>query len=135
MPEYDFQSTKTGEVQTVFLGMNDPKIYNGPKGDQPGLWRRLWSSPQAARDIVVDCHSSKDFVRATNKKGTVGDLWDRAKEQSLRRMDKDGIDNHKTKFYDNFSKKHKGTKHSQQLREESASRLAKVGVKVDWGND
>jgi predicted nucleic acid-binding Zn ribbon protein len=135
MPIYLFSHVKTGEVHEVVFHMNDDKVYAGPKGDQKGQWKREWTKPRAMVDTKVDPYSAKDFVKATGKGGCVGDLWDRAKELSLKRQDKDGTDPVRQAYFDRYSKRRHGKKHPEQQREESVKTLAAKGIKVDWGND
>ena len=137
MPEYCFAHTKTGEVHTVVMHMNDDKVYLGPKGtDKAGTWKRVWTKPQASIDTRVDPYSSKDFAKATAKKDTVGALWDRSKELHLKRADKEGgVDPVRNKFYQDYSRKNKGRKHHEQRKEETAREVAKAGIRVDWGSD
>ncbi len=133
MPNYLFQNGN--QIHEVFFHMNDAKVYNGPNGDQPNQWKRVWTKPQASIDTKVDPYSSKDFVKATNKKGTVGDLWDRSKELSQVRADKDGLDPVRQQYFKNFSKRRHGKKHPEQQRQDSVVELKKAGITVDWGSD
>lgn len=137
MPQYLFEHTKTGEVHTVVLHMNDEKVYLGPKGtDKAGVWKRVWTVPRAAVDTQYDPYSTKDFIKTTGKGGRVGDLWDRSKEAHLKRADKEGgVDPIRQQFYKDFSRKNKGRKHHEQRREDTAREVAKAGIKIDWGSD
>lgn len=135
MPLYPFVNTKTGQTEDVLLGMNDPKVYLGPDGtDDPTLWKRVYTLPQASFDTKVDPHSAKDFVKVTNKRGVVGDLFDRSAELSAKRAEKEGTDPIKSKFYKRFSKKHGGKQHPQQRKEEVQKKLEGIGIKVDYGD-
>jgi len=135
MPLDLFRNTETGAVHEVIYHMNDKKDYRGPTGkDSKGVWARVWTKPLMAIDAVkMDPYSTKDFLRATNKRGTLGDMYDRSAEWSEKRAMKDGTDPIKQKWYANYSKKRKGRKHPQQLREESHKVLESKGIKVDWG--
>lgn len=136
MPVYLFEHTTTGEVHEVVFHMVEDKVYNGPKGNESGKWRRVWTKPRAAIDTKVDPYSAKDYVKATNKPGTVADLWDRAKEASIKRADKEGgTDPVRQEYYKRYSKRRGGKQHPEQRREESVKTLAKSGIKVDWGTD
>ena len=136
MPLYLFRNTKTDEIHEVVYKMTDTKDYRGPKGKDPeGRWARVWTKPLMAVDAVkMDPHSSQDFIRATNKKGTIGDLWDRSAEWSEKRTSKEGFDPLKQKWYKDYARRRKGKKHPQQRREESQKNLAKKGIQVDWGS-
>ncbi len=117
--------------------MNDTKDYRGPKGDAaPGVWRRVWLKPQMAVDAVaIDPYSPSDFVKATNKKGSIGDLYDRSTELSKKRADKDGKDPIQEKFFEDYSKKRHGKKHPVQARRDGVEALAKKGIRVSGLED
>jgi hypothetical protein len=138
MPLYLFEHTKTGEVHEVIYHMNDPKDYRGPKGDaKAGTWRRVWTKPQAAIDTKVDPYSAKDYLKATNRPGTVGDLWDRSRDMSIAREDKEGVGNDpiQKQFFTDYSKRRKGRKHPEQVRAEGKKQLADKGIRIDYGED
>lgn len=136
MPIYLFENTTTQEVHEVVYHMNETKDYRGPDGNsKPGIWRRVWVNPQASFDTKCDPFSAKDFAKATNKGGVVGDMWERSAEMSAKREEKAGKDPIKEGFYQRFSAKRRGKQHPQQRREESVEKLKKVGITVkDWGD-
>ena len=138
MPIYQFINHSLGPIpiiHDVIMSMNDVHEYNGPNGDQKGQWKRLWSSPEASVDTRVDPYSAKDFVKVTNKKGVVGDLWERSAELSEARASREGgVDPVKQGFYNRFSSKRGGKKHPQQVREEGARALKDRGIHLDWGD-
>lgn len=135
MPLYLFESLKTGDVHEVVYHMNDTKDYAGPDGKQRGQWRRVWTKPRASVDTQVDPYSVKDYLKATNKGGTIGDLHDRSTEMSLKRADKEGKDPVREAYFDNYEKRRRGHKHRLRLREESTATLAAGGIKVEWNDD
>jgi hypothetical protein len=112
MPYYDFQNDKTGEIKSLFFHMNDDKIFIDETGFQ---WRRLFSIPQAAIDTVLDPFNPADFNKKTSKPGTMGELFDRSKEMSEKRKDKDGIDVVENKYWQDWSKTRKGRKPPKQV--------------------
>lgn len=137
MPIYLFEHIETGNIQEVVFHMNEEKIYLGPdsKNPQPGKWRRVWTKPRMSVDTACDPHSAKDFVKATNKPGSIGDLWDRSAELSAKRADKEGgRDPVKETYYADYAKKHKGKMHPTQKKEKGIEHLAKQGIKVEWGD-
>lgn len=101
MPLYLYSHPETNEVKEIFQGMNDLHQYeeNGTK------WLRIYTTPQMSIDTRVDPHSSKDFVRATNKKGTIGDIMDLSAELSDKRSQKEGTDPVKQKYFKDYEKK------------------------------
>lgn len=135
MPLYPFVHVDTGEVHDVFHHMDDEKTYAGPDGNEKGKWKRTWYKPLASIDTRCDPHSAKDFVKVTNRAGDVGSLWDRSREMSIKRKEKDGIDSVKEHYYQDYSAKRHGKKHPEQQREENVKAFDKVGIKVDYGED
>jgi hypothetical protein len=137
MPDYVFLKEGDPSQHTIrYYHMNEApsigSLITDPDGTQ---WRRAATKPRASIDTKMDPYSSKDFVKATNKKGTMGDLWDRSKEASLKRADKEGIDPVKRSFYDDYAKKRKGKRHPQELKEKTSQQLKGTGIKVEWGED
>lgn len=113
--------------------MNDKKDYRGPKGDAaPGVWKRVWLKPQMAVDAVkIDPYSPQDFVKATNKPGTLGDLYDRSSELAQARADKNGgYDPIQEKFFDEYAKKRKGKQHPERVKRESRKKLKEKGITI-----
>lgn len=132
MAIYLYQSPKTKEIVEVVQKMNDKHEYS-----EGGVqWKRVWTKPRMGVDTVkIDPFSSKDFVKATNKPGKIGDLWERSAEMSQRRIDKDGKDHIKEKHYADYRKTHKGNLHPKEKEEKGLKKLADQGIMVDWGND
>jgi hypothetical protein len=103
IPLYTFLNEKTGETRDIVQGMNDDHSFS-----EGGVaWRRIYHSPQMSIDTKIDPHSQKDFVRATNKKGTMGDIMDLSAELSNKRADKEGTDPVKQKHFQDYEKKNK----------------------------
>jgi hypothetical protein len=108
MPNYLYKHPETEEVKEVFQKMNDEHTYF----EEGVEWKRVWTVPQAAIDSNVDVFSERDFMKKTEKSGTIGDLWDRSKEWSDKRADKIGDkDPIKQKAFKEYSAKRKGKKH------------------------
>lgn len=113
MPLYLFSHPETGETQDVFFNMNEDKVFIDSEGVQ---WKREFHSPQLNTQGSIDPWSNADFVNKTNKQGTVGDLLDRSADLSRERADQNGgVDPVKEKYYENYSKTRKGSKHPDQL--------------------
>lgn len=107
MPCYLYSNPLTGETVEVIQTMNEPHVYF-----RDGVeFKRVFTIPQAAVDSVIDPFDSKDFARKTgNKRGTIGDLQDRAQELSAQREKILGRDPVKEKSEADWSKKRKGRK-------------------------
>lgn len=88
MPCYEYSNPENPEEKhVVFEEMDKVHEYefNGVK------WDRVWTAP--AIGFKVDPNSERQFLEQTSKPGTMGDIWDRAKELSHLRAEKhDGVD-------------------------------------------
>ena len=126
MPCYLYKSPKTGEIKEVYQSMREEHVYT----DEYGIkWDRVFIVPQMSFDTKVDPHSESDFVKVTNKNGTLGDLWDRSAELSAKRADKNGgIDPVKEKYFQNYQKTHQGQKHIDQIKQETNQKLKDAGL-------
>ena len=117
MPLYLYSNPDNeNEIIEIVQSMHDLHEYivNGVK------WKRRFTKPNYAIDSVkIDPFNNKDFVKATNKKGTVGELLDRSKEMSEMRKDiAGGIDPVKEQIYDEY-KKSTGKEHMEQKKEKA----------------
>ena len=113
MPIYLFESPTTREIREVLQGIDDPHIFS--EGGVP--WQRVYTVPYASIDTRYDEFSVKDFSEKTkNKKGTVGDLIDAAKEASLKREKISGKDPLKQEYFRKWSAKRKGKRHPLDKR-------------------
>lgn len=127
---YDFenQDTKTVKVD-VWIERGQPIVYNGENGKETGKWKKLIGCPNMSIDTVVDPYSKKDFQKVTNnKKGlTVGDMWDKSAELSAKRVDKDGVDQVKEKYFTDYQKKtgNKRIPHAKRDAQKGAKDLVK----------
>lgn len=138
MPNYAFAREDNPKVTSErFYHMDNAPSIGSIITDEDGVkWKRLAVKPQASFDTKVDPYSGADFVKATNKKGTIGDLWDRSAELGAKRKDKEGgRDPVQQKFYDDYAKRRKGKRHPQELKEEGARRLKQKGITVEWGDN
>ena len=88
MPYYIYQNPKTGKKKEVLQSMNEPHVYS-----EDGLaWERVFTVPNSAIDTIIDASKPRDFLRATNKKMTLGDMWDESGRLSEKRKQKLGYD-------------------------------------------
>lgn len=108
---YVYQHPDTGEIVEVSQGMNDEHVYvvDGVK------WNRIFTVPNASIDTKIDPFSSKDFAQKTLKKGTMGDLFDRSRELSEKRKDKEGYDPVEKKQAEKYNKEF-NLKHPSQIK-------------------
>lgn len=115
MPLYLYKNpANEEEIVEIFQSMNDTHEYT-----VDGVhWKRVWQKPQASFDTKVDPYSSKDFLKATAKKDTIGAMQDRSQELSEIRRQKDGKDLVKEKYYDEYAAKRKGKKHPDRRKQE-----------------
>ena len=86
MPDYAFVREDNPKITSFrFYRMKDaPSVGTVITDPETGVkWKRAFTLPQMAVDAVaIDPHSPADFVKATNKRGVVGDLWERSAELS-----------------------------------------------------
>lgn len=129
MPQYLYANPNNEtEIVEIIQSINDPHEYfkDGVK------WIRVFTVPTMATDTLCDPYSASDFVRATHKKGTMGDIMDRSKEMSQKRADKEGgRDPIREKYYDNYSKTRKGLVHPDIRKRKSKERLNKLGFGLE----
>lgn len=125
MPQYEFANPLDDNDRVdVFFHMNDEKRYvvDGVE------WRRVYHSPLASVDTKLDPRDKNAFVRRTEKYSKVGDFMDISKDLSEQRASKDGRDEVKEKWLDNYEKERGGNK-------KHPSRLPKVvetpHIKID----
>jgi hypothetical protein len=126
MPLYLFRHPESGETVEVIQRMCEEHTYSDKDGVE---WKRVWTVPQVGADRKIDPFSSSDFLKVTDKPGTVGDLWDRSAELSEKRADKNGgVDPVKEKFFTNYSKTRKGKPHISQWKEKTKAKREKLVV-------
>jgi len=109
MPCYVFEHPKTGEQIEMVQSINDKHVYV----DEDDIkWNRVWFAPNASVSTQLNPDDPRQFIEKTrDQRGTVGDLFDQAKEASEKRKQKLGYDPVKKKYYEEWSKKRKGKKH------------------------
>lgn len=120
------------EVVEIIQSVHDKHEYikNGKK------WNRIFTNPTVATDTHVDPYNSQDFVKATNKKGKIQDLFDRSREASEKRKDKDGKDLVKEKYMDNWESARKNkAPHPERKAEQQKTiteKAAKAGFDISF---
>ncbi len=116
MPYYIYSNPETGETKDVFQKMNDVHEYF----DETGLqWNRVFTVPNAGIDTVkLNPFSSKDFLKKTDKAGTIGSIMDRSKEMSEKRKDKEGFDPLQKRYFKDWSKARGGRRHSEEIKQD-----------------
>lgn len=94
--------------------------------------KRIFVNPNAAFDTVnIDPFSSKDYVKVTGKsKDTIGSLFDRSKELSLKREQKLGhSDPQKQAYFNDYAKKRRG-KRSMEERKDNLDKILKEEIQL-----
>lgn len=110
MPEYLYQNPNTKEIRSVYQSVNDIHEYIDENNIK---WDRVYTVPQINVDSVLnpEC-TEKEFSEFTkNKKGSIGDLWDRSSELSEKRKRIYGEDPVKKNYLKDWKKKRKNKKH------------------------
>jgi len=128
MPCYIFRNPITNAIKAVIQKMNQPHVYS-----EDGItYERIYTVPQAAIDTKADPFSSKDFIEKTGKKkGTVGDLYDRAAELGDKRASQAGRDEVKQEYYKHWEKRRPKKKHPERRRAEAAAKLKSLGISIE----
>lgn len=101
MPYYSYKNETTGEVKDVFQNMDDEHSYS--ENGKP--WERVFQVPLMSVDTNVNPDSKSDFMRATHKKMTMGDMWDVSADLSTKRAEKYGSDPVKDAAVEKYKKK------------------------------
>ncbi len=110
---YLYENPSTGEIKEIHQGINDKHEYS----EGGNRWNRVFTTAQISNSTKCDPNSVKDWNNKTKQGNfTVGDLWDKSAELSEKRKDKDGIDKVQNSYFDNYSKKRRGTKHNLDTR-------------------
>lgn len=114
MPVYIYQNPKTKKSIEIVQSIHDSHEYYDEKGVK---WNRVFTTPQVNTEgtLEADC-SEKKFAEFTkNKKGTIGDLWDRSKELSEKRAKIYGEDPIKKQYKEKWSKQRKNRRSPKDL--------------------
>ncbi len=129
MPLYTYSNPITGKTVEVYQGMTENHEYfeNGIKFD------RVFVAPNASIDTKIDPFDRKQFIEKTsNKRGTMGDLYDRSAELSEARAQKIGSkDPVKEKFFEDYKAK-RGIDHQARKEEKTKQLAAAAGIKIEF---
>jgi hypothetical protein len=133
----DTIDTSKEVIVEVFIPITgDVNVYNGENGLEAGQWKRYWgggASVNFSFNTKVDPYSSNSFVKATDKKMTMGEMWELSKEMSEKRAKKEGVDPVKQKMYKEYERKN-GVKHQDQIAQEKRQKVKekmdKLGVEI-----
>lgn len=117
MPIYTYLNSETEEYRDVVQKMSDVHEYSGECGDET-TWKRIFTVPNASFDAKINPFKAEEFARKTgSKKGTYGDLLDKSAELSHQRAEiAGGVDPVKAKYFENYSKSRRGSKHPSDLK-------------------
>lgn len=102
MPIYLYSHPETNEIKEVLQSMKEEHSYS-----EDGVqWRRVFTIPTASIDTKIDPFSASEFIRKTNKKGTVGDVMDLSAELSEKRAESSGKEDPvKRKLFSDYKNK------------------------------
>jgi hypothetical protein len=133
MPLYTFENVKNKKVEDIYFNMSDaPKVGETYTDEKGVVWKRIFTLPNASISTKIDPFSKNDFLTATeNKKGTMGDLFDKSQELSAARAAKScGADPVREKFYKEWAKTRGGKVHPQKKRDDAIKKLKKKGIDI-----
>ena len=126
MPQYLFANPNDEtQIVEVFFHMNDKKFYIDENGVE---WRRIYTVPQACVDSDFDPRNKDEFIRRGAKYSTLGDLMDKSRELSEKRAEKEGFDQKRREFFDEYARARKGKRHPQDLPKKIDSKYATVDL-------
>ena len=110
MPVYLFINPFTEETKEVLQKMNEPHVYIDKEGIE---WNRLYTPPNTSINGRIDPMNENQFVEKTKnmKNFNYGHAMDLAREQSEKRIQKEGYDPVQKTWFKDYSKKRKGKKH------------------------
>lgn len=132
MPCFDFENRLTGEIVSVYLTLNEPREAYSTQIIEGKEYKRVYSAPLAAKDILKGDMTKEDFRRNTSGKNySVGDMYDISKEMSKERAGKNGgKDPIQEKFYSDYEKR-MGRQHSDVEKRKKREQLEKqMGIKI-----
>ena len=111
MPCYVFEHPKTGQTIEVIQSVKEEHVYVDEDGTE---WNRVFTVPNASVDTAP--LSANQFVEKTkHQKGSMGDLFDQAREASDKRAKQNGgQDPVKKDYYEKWSKDRNGKRHPNQ---------------------
>ena len=109
MPTYIYKNPNTNEIIELVQSVHDKHEYIDSNNIK---WIRIFTAPQvnAEGKLDINCDPKKFAEFTKNKKGTIGDLWDRSRELSEKRKKIYGEDPIKNKYKSEASKKRKNKK-------------------------
>lgn len=111
---YQYRNPETGQIVEVIQGMNDKHVYK----ENGIIFDRIWLPAQIAmQGFKVDPFNVKDFVKKTDKPGTVGEVMDRAEEWRDKRIAKEGYDQFAIDDEAKYSKARRGLKIPKKLED------------------
>ncbi len=131
MPEYSFINLETNVYADHFYSMKDVPSVGAEVVIEGAKWRRVFTSPRAAKDTQTDPYSVSDFNKSLDGKNvTIGDMFDASKEASERRAAKDGVDQTRQQYFANYRKTHQGQEHPHQKKERFAALQRQLGINL-----
>lgn len=133
---YQFINIINSGIVDVWIPITgDVRVYNGENGLETGVWKRHWegnASVGFTHHTKIDPYSNNDFLKATDKKMTMGEMWDLSKELSEKRASKDGRDHVFEKNMKDYERRH-GVKHQEQIKREKQQKAKKDMEKLGFG--
>lgn len=133
---YQFINIINSGIADVWIPITgNVTVYNGENGLESGVWKRHYDGGCGvgfAHHTKIDPYSQDDFRKATDKKMTMGEMWDLSKELSEKRASKDGIDSVKEKNLKDYERRN-GVKHQEQIAREKREKAKKNMEKLGFG--
>jgi len=106
MPIYRYKHPNKENFVEVIQSMTEPHEYVDKDGKK---WERIYQNPNVGISTQID-GSKESFMNATNKKCSLGDMWEASEISSEKRAKSQGKDSVKEAFHKTYSDKTKGKK-------------------------
>ena len=106
---YLFENPATGEIKEIYQSINDKHEYSEGKV----TFKRVFTTSQLSNNTQIDPYSMKEFTgKSRDKNYTYGEMIDRSGELSEKRASKDGKDKLKEAYFENYAKRRRGIRHT-----------------------
>lgn len=110
MPIYIYEHPESKKRIEIVQSIHEQHVYIDKEGNK---WNRVFTLPELnTSDKLNEFSTEKDFSNYTkNKKGSIGDLWDKSKELSEKREKKFGKDPVKENYKKTWTSKRKNRRY------------------------
>ena len=135
MPVHSFQDPDSDHTVDIYVPSSASSLDHNQQLVDGKLYKRVWSAPLAARDIITASASREDYLRTTEgKRYKVGEMQDLAAEMREHRKDRNGGYDEVTEAYYKRYERDNGEEHddvkARRKLEQTNARLAEWGISL-----